>query len=134
MASSFVILWNLCRYKFKNYQFVLALVFAIEEINRNPDLLPNTTIGYDIYNIPFTEKNILYHAFNWHTGKIKSFPNFDCGHKRKSPAILTGPSWSTSAHIGTFLQLYKIPQVRNGIWDLWDMYPLLTLQVSVNVK
>ncbi|EDL12432.1 mCG58256, partial [Mus musculus] len=104
-------------YKFKNYQFVLALLFPIEEINRNPDLLPNTTIGYGIYNIPYTEKNILYRAFIWHTGKINSFPNFYCGHKRKSPAILTGPSWSTSAHIGTFLQLYKIPQVTFGPFD-----------------
>ncbi|XP_021010261.1 vomeronasal type-2 receptor 116-like [Mus caroli] len=105
------------QYKFKNYKFVLALVFAIEEINRNPHLLPNTTIGYDIYNIPYTEKNILYHAFIWHTGKINFFPNCDCGHKRKSPAILTGPSWSTSAHIGTFLQLYKIPQLTFGPFD-----------------
>jgi vomeronasal 2 receptor len=90
-------------------------VFAIEEINRNPDLLPNITIGYDIYNIPFTEKNILYSAFLWRTGISHPLPNCDCGHKRTSPAVLTGPSWSASAHIGTFLQLYKIPQVRNGM-------------------
>uniref|UniRef100_A0ABK0L0S3 Vomeronasal 2 receptor, 38 n=1 Tax=Rattus norvegicus TaxID=10116 RepID=A0ABK0L0S3_RAT len=105
------------QYKFKNYQFVLALMFAIEEINRNPHLLPNTTLGYDIYNIPYTEKNILYSAFLWHTGIINPLPNCDCGHKRKSPAVLTGPSWSASAHIGTLLQLYKIPQLTFGPFD-----------------
>jgi vomeronasal 2 receptor len=98
-------------------------VFAIEEINRNPDLLPNTTIGYDIYNIPFTEKNILRSIFLWRTRIINPLPNCDCGQKRKSPVVLTGPSWSASAHIGTFLQLYKIPQVRNWMWDLKDKYP-----------
>ncbi|GAB1291971.1 Vomeronasal 2, receptor 60 [Apodemus speciosus] len=104
-------------YKFKNYQFVLALMFAIEEINRNPHLLPNTTVGYDIYNIPYTEKNILYSALLWRTGIINPLPNCDCGHKRKSPAVLTGPSWSASAHIGTLLKLYKIPQLTFGPFD-----------------
>ncbi|XP_052021018.1 vomeronasal type-2 receptor 116-like [Apodemus sylvaticus] len=105
------------QYKFKNYQFVLALMFAIEEINRNAHLLPNTTIGYDIYNIPYTEKNILYSAFLWRTGIRHPLPNCDCGHKRQSPAVLTGPSWSTSAHIGTLLKLYKIPQLTFGPFD-----------------
>ncbi|XP_034369431.1 vomeronasal type-2 receptor 116-like [Arvicanthis niloticus] len=105
------------QYKFKNYQFVLALMFAIEEINRNPHLLPNTTLGYDIYNVPYTEKNILYRAFLWRTGMTNPLPNCDCGHNRKSPAVITGPSWSASAHIGTLLQLYKIPQVTFGPFD-----------------
>ncbi|XP_034369599.1 vomeronasal type-2 receptor 116-like [Arvicanthis niloticus] len=105
------------QYKFKNYQFVLALMFAIEEINRNPHLLPNITLGYDIYNVPYTEKNILYRVFLWRTGMINPLPNCDCGHKRKSPAVITGPSWSASAHIGTLLQLYKIPQVTFGPFD-----------------
>jgi hypothetical protein len=99
---------NMCGYMFRNYQFVLALVFAIEEINRNPDLLPNTTIGYDIYNIPHTEKSILQNAFLWYTAIINPIPNCNFGHKRKSPVVLTGPSWPASANIGTFLQLYKI--------------------------
>ncbi|KAM5187455.1 vomeronasal type-2 receptor 116-like [Callospermophilus lateralis] len=35
----------------KNYQYVLALVFAIEEINRNPHLLPNMSLGYEFHNV-----------------------------------------------------------------------------------
>uniref|UniRef100_G1TQH9 G-protein coupled receptors family 3 profile domain-containing protein n=1 Tax=Oryctolagus cuniculus TaxID=9986 RepID=G1TQH9_RABIT len=35
----------------KNYQYALALVFAIEEINKNPHLLPNMTLGFGLYNV-----------------------------------------------------------------------------------
>ncbi|KAM5237997.1 vomeronasal type-2 receptor 116-like [Ctenodactylus gundi] len=33
-----------------NYQNVLALIFAIEEINKNADLLPNISVGYEFHN------------------------------------------------------------------------------------
>ncbi|XP_051005353.1 vomeronasal type-2 receptor 116-like [Acomys russatus] len=105
------------KYNFKNYQFVLALLFAIEEINRNPHLLPNTTLGFDLYNISFTEKSVLLGAFVWLTRKRIPLANYDCGKKRMSPVALTGTSWATSAHIGSLLQLYKIPQLTFGSFD-----------------
>ncbi|XP_055450824.1 vomeronasal type-2 receptor 116-like [Psammomys obesus] len=105
------------QYKFKHYEFVLALVFAIEEINKNPYLLPNTTLGFDLYNVPFTERNILYNAILWLTNMSVPLANFNCEQKRKSVAALTGSSWATSAYIGTLLQLYKIPQLTFGPFD-----------------
>ncbi|GAB1300564.1 Vomeronasal 2, receptor 90 [Apodemus speciosus] len=104
-------------YKFKNYQFLLALLFAIEEINRNPHLLPNITLGFDFYNVRFTEKSILEGPLTWLTMLPYAVPNYSCDNKNKSPAALTGTSWSTSAHIGTLLQLYKIPQLTFGPFD-----------------
>ncbi|KAL1765931.1 vomeronasal type-2 receptor 116-like, partial [Sigmodon hispidus] len=103
-------------YKFRNYQFVLALVFAIEEINRNPNLLPNTSLGFDIYNIPFSEKIILRNAFIWLSG-IKIIANYNCKEEKKSVAALTGTSFAVSVQIGTLLQLYKIPQLTFGPFD-----------------
>ncbi|XP_015841801.3 vomeronasal type-2 receptor 116-like [Peromyscus maniculatus bairdii] len=105
------------QYKFKNYQFVLALVFAIEEINRNPHLLPNTSLGFDLYNIPFIEKNTLTNAFIWLTGMNHFKVNYNCKEKQTSAAALTGTSFAISAHIGTLLQLYKIPQLTFGPFD-----------------
>lgn len=101
-----------------NYQLLLALVFTIEEINRNPHLLPNTTLGFEHHNIKFSEKNILLGPFLWLTGLSNQLINYNCGQKRNLPAALTGTSWAISAHIGTLLQLYKIPQVSSRMWEL----------------
>ncbi|CAH7415057.1 Vmn2r126 [Phodopus roborovskii] len=41
--------------------------------------------------------------------------NYNCKKENKAAAVLTGTSWTTSAHIGTLLQLYKFPQVGYSI-------------------
>uniref|UniRef100_A0A8C2MED3 Vomeronasal type-2 receptor 116 n=2 Tax=Cricetulus griseus TaxID=10029 RepID=A0A8C2MED3_CRIGR len=105
------------QYNFKNYEFILALVFAIEEINRNPHLLPNISLGFDFYNVPHSEKNILVHAIRWFTGHLYHLSNYNCVKERKSAAALTGPSWAKSAHLATLLQLYKFPQLSIGPFD-----------------
>nr|XP_021483724.1 LOW QUALITY PROTEIN: vomeronasal type-2 receptor 116-like [Meriones unguiculatus] len=50
-------------------------------------------------------------------GMNNSLVNYECGQKKKITAALTGTSWATSAHIGTLLQLYNIPQVTFGPFD-----------------
>ncbi|KAL6041977.1 hypothetical protein STEG23_000400, partial [Scotinomys teguina] len=105
------------RYNFKIHQLVLALVFAIEEINRNPHILPNISLGFDFYNVPYSDKNILMNALIWFSGLSNPLPNYNCVKERKSAVALTGPSWAKSANIGTLLQLYKFPQLTVGPFD-----------------
>lgn len=110
---SFVHLCHLHRYNFKNYQYILALIFAIEEINENPNLLSNISLGFDFYNVRFTEKDTLMNACIWLTAHREKYilPNYKCG-KKHFTAALTGTSWTTSAQMGTLFQLFKFPQVR----------------------
>ncbi|XP_060222226.1 vomeronasal type-2 receptor 116-like [Meriones unguiculatus] len=109
------------QYNFKNYQFILAMVFAIEEINGNPNHLPNISIGFVFYNVRFTEKDILMNTCMWltaHRGKVLANynSNYNC-KKRNFIAALTGTSWTTSAYIGTLLQHFKFPQLSFGPYD-----------------
>ncbi|XP_052567712.1 vomeronasal type-2 receptor 116-like [Peromyscus californicus insignis] len=53
----------------------------------------------------------------WLTGLSSPYCNYNCVKKRKSAAVLTGPSWAKSAHIETLLQLYKFPQLTVGSYD-----------------
>ncbi|XP_059109690.1 vomeronasal type-2 receptor 116-like [Peromyscus eremicus] len=105
------------QYNFRNYEFLLALVFAVEEINRNPYLLSNISLGFDFYNLPYNELQILMNAAIWLTGMSNPLSNYNCGKENKAAAVITGTSWKTSAHIGTLLQLYKFPQLTFGPFD-----------------
>ncbi|XP_007644607.1 vomeronasal type-2 receptor 116 [Cricetulus griseus] len=108
---------HFCRFKFKSYQCSLAFIFAIEEINRNPHLLPNTSLGFDFYNVQRSEWDFLREAFLWLTGMGINIPNYTCRRENKAVALLTGVSWATSARIGRLLNLYKYPQLSFGPFD-----------------
>ncbi|NP_001092975.1 vomeronasal 2 receptor, 76 precursor [Rattus norvegicus] len=101
----------------RNYQLVLAMLFAIHEINWNSYILPNTSLGLEIYNLLHFERNILRNVFHWLTGLSMSIPNYNCRKERDSAAVLTGISRKTSELIATVLDLYKFPQITFGPFD-----------------
>ncbi|XP_076416473.1 vomeronasal type-2 receptor 116-like [Peromyscus maniculatus bairdii] len=107
----------LCRFKLKNYQCSLAFIFAIEEINRNPHLLPNTSLGFDLYYVNHYEWDFLREAFHWLTGMGIKIPNYTCRRENKAAALLTGTSQETTSHIGRLLNLYRYPQLSFGPFD-----------------
>ncbi|KAM4889355.1 vomeronasal type-2 receptor 116-like [Thomomys bottae] len=109
-------LLKVCRYIYKNYKFVLAVAFAVEEINKNPNLLHNTTLGFDIYDIDYGSRSTLYNPIIWLSRKHK-IPNYSCRRESNSIAVLTGISGLASAQIGTLLGVYRFPQLTFGPFD-----------------
>ncbi|XP_046494263.1 adhesion G protein-coupled receptor E3-like [Equus quagga] len=65
-------------FQYKNYRYVLAFIFAIEEINRNPHLLPNISLGFDLYNALHSEQRTLESSLIWLSGLEKDVPRFTC--------------------------------------------------------
>ncbi|XP_061447662.1 vomeronasal type-2 receptor 26-like [Rhineura floridana] len=95
----------------KNYQHVLALVFAVKEINENNQILPNVTLGFHIYDTNFNTKQT-YHA----TLKLlcigrRLVPNYKCDTWNNLLAVIGGLESETSLHIATILGVYNIPQL-----------------------
>ncbi|KAE8620419.1 hypothetical protein XENTR_v10010238 [Xenopus tropicalis] len=41
---------NCTQFHLENFQQFQALVFAVDEINRNPDILPNITLGFQVFD------------------------------------------------------------------------------------
>uniref|UniRef100_A0A8C4KXL6 G-protein coupled receptors family 3 profile domain-containing protein n=1 Tax=Equus asinus TaxID=9793 RepID=A0A8C4KXL6_EQUAS len=93
-------MWN------SNYWYVLAFIFAIEEINRNPHILPNISLGFDLCNALHSEHRTLESSLIWLSGLGKDIPNYTCRRESKSVAVLTGTTWAISAQIGTLLLTY----------------------------
>ncbi|XP_032755439.1 vomeronasal type-2 receptor 116-like [Rattus rattus] len=100
-----------------NYQIVMALIFAIEEINRNSILLPNMTLGYNVYSAGPIDKETVKVFLKWLTGKDRLIPNYSCKTEEKSVAAITGTTWEISSLFGIFLSLYKYPQLSIGPFE-----------------
>ncbi|XP_027624727.1 vomeronasal type-2 receptor 26 [Tupaia chinensis] len=116
-SKYFLTLSPLFRYQWKNYRYVLAFYFAIEQINKSPHLLPNLSLGYDLYNALPSDKNTLESALFLLTGGYQSLPNYNCQIQKKPVAIIAGNMPTFSAQVGTLLELYKSPQVTCGPFD-----------------
>ncbi|XP_036599489.1 vomeronasal type-2 receptor 26-like [Trichosurus vulpecula] len=109
----------------KNYQQVLALVFAVEEINQNPNLLPNVTLGYHLYNTYHSDERTLESSLKWLSGQSPTMPNYSCRIHNKSVAVIGGATSALSVQMGSLLELYKFPQITYGPFD-----PLLNDKVQ----
>ncbi|ELV13449.1 Vomeronasal type-2 receptor 26, partial [Tupaia chinensis] len=99
----------------ENYHFVLAFLFAIEEINKSPYLLPNISLGFDIYNAFPDHQRTLESALLLLSGVNQTLPNYNCEAQQKFVAIIAGNIPVFSAQIGTLLELYKIPQTPESV-------------------
>ncbi|XP_059104949.1 vomeronasal type-2 receptor 116-like [Peromyscus eremicus] len=104
-------------FKLRSYQVSLAFIFAIEEINRNTHILPNTSLGFELYNAIDSHLNILEETLLFLTGMRINIPNYTCRREKKAAALLTGTAWETSIQIGRLLNLYKYPQITFGRFD-----------------
>ncbi|XP_062992898.1 vomeronasal type-2 receptor 26-like [Elgaria multicarinata webbii] len=98
----------------KNYQNILALVFGIKEINENPQVLPNLTLGFRIYD-SYNNAKRTYHATMLLLSALeKLIPNYMCDLQNNLLAVIGGLDSQISLHVATILDIYKVPQLIYG--------------------
>ncbi|XP_042329704.1 vomeronasal type-2 receptor 26-like [Sceloporus undulatus] len=98
----------------KNYQHVLALAFAVKEINENPQFLCNLTLGFDIYD-SYDDAGRTYQAtMLLLSGKERLIPNYLCDIQNNLIGVIGGLESQISMHIATVLDIYKVPQLIYG--------------------
>ncbi|XP_051851546.1 vomeronasal type-2 receptor 26-like [Antechinus flavipes] len=91
--------------------------FTLREINRNPNLLPNISLGCRIYNCYSGEERSLETYLWWLSGTNQLIPNYDCRERGKVVAVIGGASSALSIEMGTLLDLYHVPQITYGPFD-----------------
>ncbi|KAM4702139.1 vomeronasal type-2 receptor 26-like [Discoglossus pictus] len=96
---------------------LLAFMFAIEEINRSSDILPNVTLGFQIYDSCMIENAALQSALSIISGKKTFVPNYGCQNNSTLVALIGHSLPASSLSIASVSGLYKYPQISYGALD-----------------
>ncbi|XP_056425663.1 extracellular calcium-sensing receptor-like [Hyla sarda] len=95
----------------ENYQQLQSMIFAVEEINGNPTILPNVTLGFQAYDSCDVLRHDLQGTLQILSGSNKVLPNYRC-LVNVPLSVIIGPSISThSILVAHILGLYKYPQI-----------------------
>ncbi|XP_066486703.1 vomeronasal type-2 receptor 26-like [Tiliqua scincoides] len=95
----------------KNYQHVLSLVFAVKEINENPEILPNISLGFHIYDSHFDARMTYQNTLNLLFNKNQTVLNYNCDGQKKPVAVIGSLDSEISLYMASILGVYKIPQL-----------------------
>ncbi|XP_066486348.1 vomeronasal type-2 receptor 26-like [Tiliqua scincoides] len=97
-----------------NYQHILALTFAMKEINENSQILPNVTLGFQIYDSYSSGKRTYHRTLQLTSTGSMFVPNYKCDTQDNLIAVIGGLYSETSQQIADILGIYNIPQFSYG--------------------
>ncbi|XP_061447737.1 vomeronasal type-2 receptor 26-like [Rhineura floridana] len=94
----------------KNYQHILGLAFAVKEINENPNILVNISLGFHILNSYYSARMTYKATLNLLSAQHSFLPNFKCHTQKNLIALIGGCISEISANIAIVSASQKIPQ------------------------
>ncbi|XP_025029398.1 vomeronasal type-2 receptor 26-like [Python bivittatus] len=95
----------------KNYQHILAMTFAVKEINENPQILPNLTLGFSILDSYDNAQKTFQATMLLLSSVERLIPNYSCNIHNNLVSVVGGLDAEISLHVSTILDIYKIPQL-----------------------
>ncbi|CAF90659.1 unnamed protein product, partial [Tetraodon nigroviridis] len=98
-------------FNFRTFRWTRTMLFAIDEINRRSDLLPDTDLGYVIYDSCFTISKAVEGTLTYLTGQDEAVPNYRCGSGPPLAALVGAGGTDLSIATARILGLYHFPQL-----------------------
>uniref|UniRef100_A0A8C6X738 G-protein coupled receptors family 3 profile domain-containing protein n=1 Tax=Naja naja TaxID=35670 RepID=A0A8C6X738_NAJNA len=117
----------------KFYQHILALAFAVKEINEDSQILPNITLGLHIYD-SYHNSRMTYRTTLDLLFKSQEFiPNYKCDSQKNLMAIIGGLGSDTSSYMQAiiFLHIFPLLLMDNGSLFLFETTKLSLLYCMV---
>ncbi|XP_077169554.1 vomeronasal type-2 receptor 26-like [Paroedura picta] len=102
----------------KNYQHILALAFAVKELNENPNFLPNISLGLYSLNTYGLGRMTFKATLSVLSAQQRLVPNFSCDSQQKFIAVIGGRLSKTSTQMASLLNMYKTPQLTFGSFSI----------------
>ncbi|XP_060549646.1 vomeronasal type-2 receptor 26-like isoform X2 [Pantherophis guttatus] len=93
-----------------NNQHILSLVYAVKEINRNPKILPNISLGFHISNSYIDARMIYLNTLKLLSSQERTIPNYSCEKRNMLPVVIGESDSENSLLMANILIAYKIPQ------------------------
>ncbi|XP_031758652.1 vomeronasal type-2 receptor 26-like [Xenopus tropicalis] len=97
------------------YRHYLAFIFAVEEINRSSWILPNITLGYQIFDSCGSTTKSLSGALSAISGKQQNVPNFSCWGNSKVVGFVGDLSADTTYTIAQLVGVLSYPQINQFV-------------------
>uniref|UniRef100_A0A1B8YAT5 G-protein coupled receptors family 3 profile domain-containing protein n=1 Tax=Xenopus tropicalis TaxID=8364 RepID=A0A1B8YAT5_XENTR len=113
------------RTSFRYYRHLLVFKFAIEEINRSSWILPNVTLGYQIFDSCAAPPKALSGALDIISGANYKIPNYACLKNMKLIGVLGDLSPTSSYPIAQLAGLFRYPQASIYLYGLNPVYGIL---------
>ncbi|XP_042314466.1 vomeronasal type-2 receptor 1-like [Sceloporus undulatus] len=98
-------------FNFRGYRWVKAMIHAINDINKRDDILPNITLGYQIYDTCYTMSKTVENSLAFLTGQNETTPVFRCSSGAPLAAVVGAGGSTLSIASSRILGLYYFPQV-----------------------
>ncbi|XP_069053745.1 extracellular calcium-sensing receptor-like isoform X1 [Lepisosteus oculatus] len=99
------------RFHFAGFQYAQSMAFAIEEINRDPALLPNITLGYRLYDNCENLEVAIRVSTALISGEDDSVTDYSCTGTPPVLAIVGDSASTHSIAISRMVGLFRVPMV-----------------------
>ncbi|XP_067897796.1 extracellular calcium-sensing receptor-like [Heterodontus francisci] len=95
----------------RSFRWMQTMIFTLQEINKDPVLLPNITIGYNIYDTCTTPTHSLRAALTLASGPHEDISNYNCKGTSSIPVIVGDSGSTQSLVVARTMMPFNIPMV-----------------------
>ncbi|XP_069495752.1 extracellular calcium-sensing receptor-like [Ambystoma mexicanum] len=102
------------RFFIRYYRELLAMVFAIEEINQSPDILENVTLGFQILDSCMSENRAIQGALQLLAGKSGAAPGYRTLQAAPLAGIVAETMSALTLPMARILGVFHYPQISHS--------------------